>query len=406
MIGSTTYRRTTGRLSSLAFLILAGVAMLPARSDAQDVYVVEWTIQDPDSRLLQDLASRTIDAINFWLTRENVAAQTVRLDDPLRITVIGRYQPRTGSIVEEIVRIRAGSILVEDDPHLYLTSGLIDTLLRRNYYWQEERVDLVDPSLAPGYLHNRSEDTYGSGIRRVVEPPDFPADYQPVVTLALPGRWSVWGDVGNHIAELPGLSYGRVRFGVSRVFGGLWGELPFGPDRGGILGPSSRPTGGIGGYLNLRFATISASLSLFREPDTTRRADTIRLATSIVAYGTHSFPDPVFGSMFGSLDLGGGLYEGAYTGPTVNGIPTERTELDFRPLVRLRLYPGVGRNDQILRLISIQTSLWSLQAGGSIRILPNLDIQVGGTIHGLIGDRAPFQPPATIWITPSFRFAL
>lgn len=406
MIVSTIYRRTIGAIPSLALLLLAGIAFVPARSEAQDVYVVEWTIQDPESQLLQDVASRTIDAINFWLTRENVAAQTVRLDDPLRITVIGRYQPRSGSIVEEIVRIRAGSILVEDDPHLYLSSGLIDTLLRRNYYWQEEQIDLVDPSLAPDYLHKRSQNSYGNGIRRVVEPPEFPADYQPLVSLELPDRWTVWGDLGNHIAELPGLSYGRARIGVSRLFGGLWGELPLGPDRGGVFGTSSRPTGGIGGYLNLRWATVSASFGLFREPDTTDLSDTVRLATNIAAFGTYSFPEPVFGAMFASVDLGGGLYEGAYRNPTINGVSTERTELLFRPLLRLRLYPGVGRQDQVLRLVVIQTSLWSVQAGGSIRILPNFDIQVGGAVHGLIGDRGPFQPPATIWIMPSFRFAL
>lgn len=380
--------------------------MLPTAGDAQDVYVVEWTIQDPESQLLQDIASQTIDAINFWLTRENVAAQTVRLDDPLQITVIGRYQPRSGAIVEEIVRIRAGSILVEDDPHLYLSSGLIDTLLRRNYYWQEEQVDLVDPSLAPEYLRYASEYSYGPGIRRVVEPPEFPADYQPVLTLELPSKWTVWGDIGNHIAELPGLSYGRARVGVSRLYGGFWGELPFDPIDGGVFGASSRPTGGIGGYLNLRGATISASLGLTRERDSTGRDDSVRLATSIVAYGTYSSTDPVFGTMFGSVDLGGGLYEGAYDNSTINGVSTERSELSFRPLVRLRLYPGVGRNDQVLRLISIQSSLWSLQAGASIRVLPNLDIQVGGAVHGLIGDRAPFQPPATIWIMPAIRFDL
>ena len=137
--------------ASLLTTVLGLMLFVPLHAPAQDVYVVEWTIQDPQNDLLQEVASRTIDAINFWLTRDNVAAQTVRLDDPLRITVIGRYRPKSGQIEEEIIRIRAGGILIEDDPGLYLSADLIDTLLQRNYYWQEEQIDLVDPSLAPRY---------------------------------------------------------------------------------------------------------------------------------------------------------------------------------------------------------------------------------------------------------------
>ena len=391
--------------ASLLTTVLGLMLFVPLHAPAQDVYVVEWTIQDPQNDLLQEVASRTIDAINFWLTRDNVAAQTVRLDDPLRITVIGRYRPKSGQIEEEIIRIRAGGILIEDDPGLYLSADLIDTLLQRNYYWQEEQIDLVDPSLAPRYYVSGVEgNSYRPGLRRVVEPPELPADFEPMVSVHLPGHWTVFGDIGNHLAELPGFSYGRSRIGVRRVHGGLWGEVPTGFDRGGMFGPAGRSTWGVGGFVSLDWATISASVGLFRSPDATDPSDTVRLATDIVAYGTYSFDEPIVGTMFGSLDVGGILYEAGFRSPTVNQVPTERSDLTVRPMARFRLYPGVGRNDQALRLISLQTSLWSLQVGGTIRILPDLDLQIGGALHGLLGERAPFQPAATLWIKPSIRF--
>lgn len=404
-----TYRLRSARRAGRIVPLILATLLLPPSLAAQDVYLTEWTIQDPENDLLQDVASRTIDAINHWLTRDNVEAQTVRLDDPLRITVIGRYQAPGGTIREELLRVRAGAVLIEDDPRLYLTEALIDSLLKRNYLWSQEQVELLDPARAPGYLQRRSTGISlgtASPAQRGPAPPGKPAETMPLLALDFPDGHRAFADLGYPGIGLGGLLYGRVRLGFGRDQGAIWAELPARPGLPGSLSTALRGTGGIGGMVRIDWATLLGSLGFASAPDQTGRPDTVRLITALRVFGTITPRSPLFGNEFFCIDIGGGATELGYRSATVNGVPSERTALQIYPLAGIRIYPGSGGEQNLVQLLSLHATHRQIESSVRFRLNDQIGLQIGAVLSELSGADTPWRDQATFWITPLFKLHL
>ena len=340
--------------------------------------------------------------MNFWLTRENAAAQTARLDDPLEITVVGRYRESSREVVEEIVRLRAGSILVEDDPHLYLSDGLIDTLIRRDYLWSSGRLDVLDRSLLPAYLNVGGSGSVDYSTTKM----DLSLNGQgslPIVSIQLPNAKRIMVDIGDDYAELPGLSLHRARIGVGTRMVELWGEVPLSLTIPSIVGGVIRPTFGLGARIKLDWSTLAVGVGLEEEPGALDEGDSVRLGFHGTLFGTLR-PGKLVESYETTLDVGLSAREFLQYQRPINGVFSEESSLLFRPFLRLSInsIPIFSRSSA-LEFVALQTSFSSASISARFRFSSMFHLSSSLALHGIVGDPAPYQPEATLWITPGFR---
>ena len=388
--------RYSQRSTFLLGLLLMTVGSV--RLAAQDVYVTSWVIQDPESGFVQDVAARTINAINLWVTRENVAAQTARLDDRLEITLVGRYSREKNVISEEIVRIRAGSLLIEDDPALYLSRGLLDTLIRRNYRWNHGGYEILDQTRAPRYA---IRDT---AVRTRLEASDDLADPYPLPTIVrrLSGKRTLFLDPGDHRRQLPGLSLGAVRFGVAFSMGEVWGELPLPNGMPALFGPSQSAGFGVGAALNLGNLRVASGTDFDRPGDDSTVTDLARIGTWLTLQGTAT-PGSV-GPYETRVDVGGHLREVITSGPKVNGVVSEMSSLTILPLARVSLSRWSSNGGLYLEQTAFEATSQSMILSGRLRVNESIHISGAFAAHGYILERDSVLPSLTLWLSPGITF--
>ncbi len=389
------YPRLFIRSSIFPVVILAFSLAFVTTATSQDAYLRRWVVQDPQAGLIQEVASRTINAINFWVTRDNVSAQTARLDDHLEITVIGRIQPSTGAVEEEIVRIRAGLLLIEDDPHLYLSDGLIDTLVTRNYRWRGGDIEILNRALAPAYMTGLSESSLQpTNVLSWAE-----TEAIPLFTKELSSTKSIFLDVGDPNRELPGLSLGAIRFGTRVSSAEVWGEIPLPGSFPDVVGGVVTPSFGLGASIRLDRLRIASGISI---PTTDRDP----LTGDSVGLGAWSLATLRFniGQQSGALSLaleGGASLREMLTGSDlINGVVSERSSILVHPYAQLSMVTRGGEPGTHLERIALQTSLVSASISARIRLSSVVHLTGSFSYHGIVGDRDPIMPAMTLWIAP------
>lgn len=387
-------------IAPLAYTFSILILLVVSSVSAQDAYLRRWVVQDPGAGLVQDVASRTINSINYWVTRENVASQTARLDDRLEITVIGRHQPTSGEILEEIVRIRAGGILLEDDPHLFLSEGLIDTLITRNYRWRGGEIEILDRSLAPKHMTTELRGSTG-----FTPSPTWSSDRRlPLAQLEISSTRALFIDPGDLARDLPGLSLGAVLVGADFSFGTLWGELPIPGTYPAFLGPVVTPSYGIGASVELNPVRVATGIGIASSDSVRDRVDSVRIGAWALAT-LHYDLDPDNSDAFKfSIDGGASLREILTPGAPVNGVSSEHSTFVLRPYAEVCMVSRSGLPGTHVEQIAIQTSLVSASVSARLRISQLLHLTGIFSYHGLFGERDLIMPTMTLWITPGISF--
>ncbi len=377
-------------------------ATLPTR--AQEIYRVSWTLQETDGRLQQKLAAELLDSLNFRLTRENPEAQTVRLDDRLRITVTGLYDPLTDRISERIVSIQAGHLVFREDPGEFLDSVVVDSLLRRNYFWTEEEIEPLDGNLIPEYY----------STTRIADDRRLPPSYDDVFLkdrmesrLSLtdsryyfPNGLRVIAGFGFEEVGLPFLSYRRLRVGIEQSAFRTWYEAPVGPDAGTILGGPNAAAHGAGFSFEHSFLGGNAIFSNVHHPYGLESDTGYMLNKGATLYGT--LPLLWFSPLKGWLRIkaGGGLLEqtrllrdstGAYAADASELIPRLFIRGEFR---------SVRSDGGLMRTGALQIFGETISVSWFERLTDQFGITLGGTVRGLFGEPRPFEPRSTLWLSP------
>ncbi len=381
-------------------LLLLPVAVL----SAQEVYLLSWQIQAPRADLIQPIAARTIALVNLEVTKDDPSAPTARLDDRLELTVIGRIDLADGRILEEIVRIRAGSIVIESDPATYLPSSLIDSLVRRNYYWRRESLEAIDADLMP--------EEYATRLGKGPLPPRrFESNLwrleseRPLFSVAVTPDVTTFVDVGIDEMLLPGLASNRVNLGIRyrdiaiSMFGphhlqinnAITGALS--NDAGAAVSVRLGPTRFAGGVV---FRKLSEGSSLPR--------------LSSWFHGAFSSTIGQLGTWRVRYDLGFNVAGTGALSDTVNERATERSSLSARPYARFQFdrndFTGEESEERGLYLSSfgIASTGSAIMPSLSVAFTPTFGLELKGAFHNLIFDSEPLAPPIAIWLGPTFAW--
>ena len=303
---------TTPHIYLLLILFLSFfVSVIQIR--AQEVYHVSWILQDIDKGFQQQLASNVIDSLNLWLTRDNPEAATARQDDLLRITVSGLYNPLTDQISERIIQLKVGTYVITDDPSLFLDSILIDSLLRRNYYWRKETIDLLDQDLTPEYYqstfsndapnypsYERTFSTYRANKKISLD--------ETVIPLTFDTK--LFAGLGFEETAMPLFSYHRARLGIEHGIFRAWYEAPLSLESfGSTFGGKNAAAHGAGMSFTLDnlggSATFSNQYKVYGTNDTTPAL----MSKSVLLYGIQPISWVPFLEGWFRIKLGAGLVE-------------------------------------------------------------------------------------------------
>src|SRR5207302_9040596 len=94
---------------------------------------------------------------NDWLTRDNPSAPTARLDDPVRVTVIGEVLPRTSIVQTRLAKLVIGTIVIDGQFEQFLDTATISSIIRRDHYWRDESYVVLNEAMAPHYAEAIAE---------------------------------------------------------------------------------------------------------------------------------------------------------------------------------------------------------------------------------------------------------
>ncbi|MCE2504422.1 MAG: hypothetical protein J4G05_10250 [Chlorobi bacterium] len=386
------------------FPLLLFFLVVSQNLDAQEVYRLSWTLQNTDENFHQQLASDIIDSLNLWLTRDNPEAATARLDDNLRITITGFYDPITDQIQERIVRVKVGNQIITDDATLFLDGDIIDSLLRRNYFWSEEGIEPLDQSLTPEYYQS----SFSS------DRPDYPS-YEHTffnrstgtelsldnTRIPLTGNIKLFGGLGFEGVGMPLLSYHRARLGIEHGTFWAWYEAPLGLEQlGSLVGGKNTAAHGAGMSFDLMHIGGSATFSNRNQILGTNSATPSLMSKSATLYGT--LPVSWISSLKGwfRIKAGAGLIEATtLRRDSANQYITTGSSLTPQLLVRGEL--RFLRSDGTLhRTATLQLFGETLSVSWFERFSNLFGLRAGFSLHGLLGEEAFFETQQTIWATP------
>ena len=134
-------------MKSIFFLIF----IIPISVFSQSVYISEWTIQNKDLKLEQNIAKQIVINANDWLTNENPNDRTARQEDNGRISV--KLDLEINKYKLSLLQITIGTIVIDSGFNEFLNNDLIDSIINRNCFWINEKLKVINPSLIPDYIY-------------------------------------------------------------------------------------------------------------------------------------------------------------------------------------------------------------------------------------------------------------
>lgn len=395
-------------------ILLAGPA-LSATLHAQEVFLASWSIQDLSRGLRQKLAEDIIERANDWLTRENPNAPTARTDALLRVTIVGELSGAGGGVHPRLHRLVLGTIAIDTSFNEFLDPATIASLERRDQYWCDESIVVYNQALSP-IAAPPEEDLDSSALEYERT---FAAPRRPRLRLALDESsvritpdLHLWAGLGYEEIALPGVSFGRVRAGVSYNQLKIWGELPApignksnailarGLEGGAGLGVSfekhglGRIVSGVGGAVS-----VAGADTVIGTPAAADDEGHYLLSKAALLYGILPIRLDLFGGATMQVKLGLG-YTQASVIPTGFDGSTADTGA-FRLLARAE-FASLAPEGYHRRIIAAQLFGKSVMASWQEQLTPSLGFKITGAAHGLFGERAPYLPSYTISFTPIF----
>ncbi|HVZ38494.1 MAG TPA: hypothetical protein VHI13_04400 [Candidatus Kapabacteria bacterium] len=400
------WRGPRGLYATVVLLMLGAAA-----ARAQEAYRASWTLQDRAHGLDQKLAEEIIARANDWLTRENPRAPTARVDDLLRVTVVGEVTPQ-GGMRMRLDRIVCGSIPIDSGFNEFLDTLTLARLIRRDCYWRDETIEVYNKGLAAHipFIHEAgmeddSEDPATAGLPASHAPPASEA-----LQLRVDERLNLFLGIGFDEIALPGFSAGRMRLGLGYEGVKAWGELPapLGNRESAIFSRGFEGAYGLGVAFekdNLGRIIYGAGgmISVATAPSligSAAAADSVHyyLGKSGLAYGIVRIPRDLV--PFGRLRLKLGLgYIEALPLPRGDALTTGEGTGSIRPLIALEL-AMTGRDGSALRNVSAGFFGGSLTASWQEQFSETLGVRLSVAMHGLLGSSDPFLPATTIAISP------
>lgn len=220
------------RRSALLFLASTLAGLLGAVAiQAQPVFRQSWTLQDKERGLRQELARIVIGRANDFMTHDDPYGATARLDDRLRITVVGELSQSTGLLQTRLERLVMGTVVIEKDFERFLDPPMMDRLVRRDYFWRDETATVYNQQLSPinasstDSLARMGADPFESLSRETNAPEARIAMNESSLRIEGTGL-RLFAGLGNDDLSLPDFSYGRGRVGVISGSTRIWGEVP------------------------------------------------------------------------------------------------------------------------------------------------------------------------------------
>jgi hypothetical protein len=377
------------------FLAVTALIRLHAQ-DAQPVYRSSWWIQDRIHKLEQPIARTIIAHANDWLTRDNAAAPTARLDDPVKVTVIGEMLPPAGVMRTRLAQLVVGIIVIDGDFEEFLDTATISSIVRRDHYWRQESYVTFNETLAPAY-------TATPALRSGDEPRSLSADDKPRAIIAtnhlaarLNNGMELWAENGFEEGGLPGFMYGKGRIGIEHGKMKLWAEVPL--NIGNIDNPllARGLTGTFGAGLAFEAGRIGGAVTWNDAPEesvttTLYRLDRSALLTVNALNGLAPFLNGTF-----AVRLGAGYRHLSVISPAPDGELSTVRGLDrIDPVIRAE-FGSAPTSAGDAQNITAELYGPSLIATWSQQFTPLLGIQVSASLHNLYGERDPFLPSYSI----------
>lgn len=390
---------------ALALLLLATAA--PAV--AQPIYRQSWTMQEKEFGLRQDLARFIISSANDYLTRDDPNGQVARLDDRLRVTVIGEIMPSTGTVSTRLERLVMGTVVVDRGFEGFLDPPTLSRLVRRDYFWRDETIDVFNVALSP-VAASMADSTLrqGAGWR-------FTGSENPVprlrvavdeTTVRIGASTRLFVGLGMTPLSLPDAAYGRARIGVDLDGIRAWGECPapIGSVDSRILARGLDGQFGMGVSFESQWlgALVSGTIGSATYGDAgSRDGRRYTLQKAAILYGRLPLPMP------GDDDLIAYLYPGLGYRQIDTRQPLQPGE---SPLADpARLFPTVTfdfhlRGDKGRPLHSMFITLVdeSLTLRYEVSIYSGIGLRLVAAQHGLFGRRDPWLAETHFSISPTF----
>ncbi len=396
--------------SRLGLALTLGVVFVStaATARAQVVEEVSWTVQDPEHGLMQDIAREVIERANAWLTRNDPYETTARLDDPMRITVVGEYAT-DGAVHYRLRRLTMGSVVLDSEFDQFLDSATIRRLVRRDYYWRDEQVvsdDGEHTRIAERMRQRQREERYHQAFEsdpaeRVV----LSLRRSTVPLPALDGA-EAFAALGYESVGLPAFSFARMRVGVHYGNAEIWGELPLpiGSSDNILAARGSAGTFGFGMAIETR--DVGGAIS-WGDPSWTAGGDASATPLTIDRTALVYWISPAI-----ELTGPGDLLRAKFGGGYLSASPLESESGGTAELPADSRLAAFARGEwvtlddagQITRSITVGLFGPSICIGVRQMILPWLGIDVTYARHDVIGPRASYLPAQSILLSPVIMF--
>jgi len=401
----------TDRLRHIVSLLLLLGCVAVARG--QEVYEESWTL----SGLHEPLARNIIARANDWLTRDNNTAPTARLDDPLRVTVVVSYDPTTRHRSAKLVRLVMGTLVIDDGFSEFLRSSTLDSLVRRDYFWHDATLTVINEELWPYAARNyepsidRNGD-YAAAFAAADRTPERKIDLFES-SAALSPNLRIWAGLGFDELTLPGFSYGKARVGIGYRRLKLWGELPSSMFPSNTLLLDRRLDGTFGAGISFENDLFGGALTLSdpsgRFGTQALQSDTgYTIGRSALFYFIIPLGKSPIGEGFVRLKLGPGYIQTVRRvehddSPGAFGHGDDRFKLMGRFEYASARPDGSLERSATAELFTefVRTSLllsWNEQFSRT------WGLRASVALHGITGDRDPYLPPISFMFSPTITF--
>ena len=366
-------------------------------------------IQDKAHGLRQDFAALIIGQANDWRTRNDPTVPTARLDDMLRVTVVGEVGRQSGLVETHLSRLELGTIVIDTSFDEFLDTATIASLVRRDHYWRDEQVVVFDPSRSPvaATIDRTESDSSDALFGRLFRDPERPRVRigldQSSVRLA-PNLY-LWGGAGADELALPDFSYGRARIGLAYNRLRIWGELPLpvGSQDNPVL--ARRLDGAYGFGLSFEERWFGGMVSGAAAPRSPGSTGGYYISKAAILYGIVPIDIALLGDFPIRAKLGMGYLQARATADAA-GTGSETPLLDdgsnaLKWMIDLE-YADPSYTGPAGRRASLELFGPSVRASYQQPITDVIGIRVTAAAHGIFGERDPFLPPFSI--TPSLTF--
>jgi len=367
-------------------------------------------MQEKEHGLKQDLARDIIASANDYLTRDDPNGPIARLDDRLRVTVVGELVPSNGIVKTRLERLVMGTVVVDGGFEGFLDTPTVDRLVRRDYYWRDETLEvfnnhlsaLVAESVAGNVQRGREWEHVGGG--GVVPQARVALDESSV---RIGEATSLYMGLGNEDFSLLDASYGRARIGISRSGLRAWGEVPapVGNASSPLLARALNGRVGFGMSFESKWlgGTVCGTIgsSAVGAPAASN-GERYVLDKGAIVFGIIPLPAPFLRSGAVRLRAGVGYWS------VDNGTPNEpppNTDIPANhgivPSVRVDVHATDASVHPTVRG-SIGLFDQSLSATCEVWVAGGFAVRVAAARHGLFGRQSPWLPDYSISISPTF----